>query len=124
MSDCHLPEDPARWPTDPFAVLGVDRQVDRQELRRAYHRLIRRFKPDHCPAEFRRIRDAYEHLSQYLEFREYRVFEAPAAKPEPADEADEPATAPPADGAERPDEPKSVPAGVVLPDAPRRPPIR
>jgi hypothetical protein len=34
--------------------------VPPRDLRRAYHRLIRRYKPDHAPEAFRRIREAYE----------------------------------------------------------------
>ncbi len=65
----HLPVDLARWPEDPFAVLGVDRRADETELRRAYARLIRVYKPEHAPEEFRRVRDAYEHAQQQLEQR-------------------------------------------------------
>jgi hypothetical protein len=55
-----LPDDPRDWPTDPFALLGVPRSVGEAELKRAYTRLIRKYKPEHAPDEFRRIRAAYE----------------------------------------------------------------
>src|SRR5262249_25363412 len=35
-----------------------------------YHALIRRYKPEQAPEEFRRIREAYETVSQYVEWRE------------------------------------------------------
>jgi hypothetical protein len=70
MSDSHLPDDPAQWPADPFALLGVDRHVDQRELRKAYTRLIRIFKPEHFPEQFRRIRAAYEMLEGYVQYRE------------------------------------------------------
>ncbi len=55
-----LPDDPREWPTDPFALLGVPRSVGETDLKRAYTRLIRKYKPEHAPEEFRRIREAYE----------------------------------------------------------------
>ncbi|AWM41999.1 Chaperone protein DnaJ [Gemmata obscuriglobus] len=55
-----LPDDPRDWPADPFALLGVPRSVSEADLKRAYTRLIRKYKPDHAPDEFRRIREAYE----------------------------------------------------------------
>lgn len=55
-----LPDDPRDWPTDPFALLGVPRNVSESDLKRAYTRLIKKFKPEHAPDEFRRIREAYE----------------------------------------------------------------
>jgi hypothetical protein len=78
MSNDPLPDDPARWPNDPYALLGVERQVDRQELRRAYVRLIRRFKPEHFPEQFRRIRDAYESIDGYLQYQEHFCVESPS----------------------------------------------
>lgn len=62
MSESSLPDDIRDWPADPAELLGLARNAGLRELRRAYSRLIRRFKPEHHPAEFRRIRDAYEAL--------------------------------------------------------------
>ena len=60
MSD-HLPSDnPSTWPRDPYKLLGVARGASEREVRRAYHNLIRKFKPEHAPEAFRRIREAYE----------------------------------------------------------------
>lgn len=55
-----LPDDPRDWPTDPFSLLGVTRSVSEADLKRAYTRLIKKYKPEHKPEEFRRIREAYE----------------------------------------------------------------
>ncbi|MBN9523623.1 J domain-containing protein [bacterium] len=55
-----LPDDPTDWPADPFALLGVRPGASEQDVKRAYTRLIRRFKPEHAPEQFRRIREAYE----------------------------------------------------------------
>ena len=60
MSDHSLPSDPSSWPRDPFRLLGVSPGVTARELRKAYLHLIRSYKPEHAPEEFKRIRDAYE----------------------------------------------------------------
>ena len=76
MSDSHLPDDVRRWPKDPFALLGISRNVDARELRRAYTRLIRDYKPEHCPDQFRLIREAYESAQRWV------AWNAPAPAPE------------------------------------------
>ena len=60
MSELPLPEDVTRWPSDPFELLGVRRGSDEKELKRAYQRLLRVYRPERFPEEFRRLRDAYE----------------------------------------------------------------
>ena len=59
MSD-ELPNDIGRWPKDPFKLLGVPFDVTPRDLKRAYTRRIRTYKPEHAPEEFRRIREAYD----------------------------------------------------------------
>lgn len=61
----------SRWPDDPATLLGVGEEVSRRDLKRAYTRLIKRFKPEHAPDQFRRLREAYEQLDQQLEWREF-----------------------------------------------------
>ncbi len=69
MSAPDLPDNLRDWPTDPFALLGVTRGAGEMDIKRAYTRLIRRFKPEHSPEHFRRIRQAYETcLDQYRWF--------------------------------------------------------
>ncbi len=60
MSEHILPDDSSRWPSDPFELLGVPRNVTELDLKRAYTKLIRKYKPEHAPDEFRKIREAYE----------------------------------------------------------------
>jgi hypothetical protein len=60
MSDRDLPADPDSWPVDPFQLLGVVPGVSTRDLKKAYHRLIRVYKPEHHPDEFQKIRQAYE----------------------------------------------------------------
>lgn len=71
MSEHHLPDDHATWPEDPFALLGVNNTADKRELRRAYNRLVRVFRPDDCVEEFRKIREAYDAATRFAEWREH-----------------------------------------------------
>lgn len=70
MSDHRLPDDPADWPDDPHLLLGVGEQADLPTLRRAYNRLIRRYRPDEFPAEFQQIRQAYETACSFAQWRD------------------------------------------------------
>ncbi len=65
-----LPDDLSQWPVDPFLLLGVTHATDAREARRAYVRLIRRFKPEHAPEHFQRIREAYEFVQRQIEVRQ------------------------------------------------------
>ena len=74
-----LADDPAM-----FFDLGLD--WDRRDLRRAYGRWIKRFKPDAHPDEFRKIRAGFERLEDELRFQ--RMDDGPGApgraeKPKP-----------------------------------------
>lgn len=66
MSERVLPDDLDEWPDDPFALLGVPHTADAKVVRRAYAALIRRYKPEHAPDAFQRIRKAYEDASQWI----------------------------------------------------------
>jgi hypothetical protein len=59
-----LPDDASRWPGDPYALLGVSPGDDERQVRREYIRLIRRFRPDHRPLEFQKIREAFEFIQR------------------------------------------------------------
>ena len=75
MSD--LPEDVRRWPSDPFELLGVSRDVPPRELKRAYTHLIRTYKPEHAPEQFRRIREAYDKAVEGMQVIEELAKEHP-----------------------------------------------
>lgn len=78
MSDLPLPEDLDRWPSDPFQLLQVTRQVDAVELKRAYQRLLRVYRPERYPEEFRRLRAAYDDAAGWLErVASYRTNDEP-----------------------------------------------
>lgn len=55
-------------PHSPQAFFGVEDGFDRRDLKRKYNRLIRRFKPEKSPAEFQKIRAAYEILDNHLRY--------------------------------------------------------
>ena len=47
---------------DPYSVLGLSRQADDEDIKRAYFQLVRQFPPEREPEKFRDIRTAYEQL--------------------------------------------------------------
>jgi hypothetical protein len=67
MSDHEQPH----WdllPRHPAEFFELPAEYDLVELKRRYHALIRRFKPERFPAEFQKIRAAYERLSDALRY--------------------------------------------------------
>jgi hypothetical protein len=85
MNEHMLPEDLSRWPANPFELLGVPPGVGERDLRRAYTRLIRVYKPEQFPEHFRRIREAYEAARHFVPF--FTPSEAPVAPPVPSTES-------------------------------------
>ena len=59
-------------PHNPQAFFGLGESYERRDLKRAYGKLIRRFKPETHPGEFQRIRAAYEELESHLRYGESR----------------------------------------------------
>jgi hypothetical protein len=63
-------DDPAPpWhllPHSPWQFFGLGPTATRDDLKLAYSRLVRRFKPDKFPDEFKRIRAAYEQVDRRL----------------------------------------------------------
>lgn len=68
-----MPDDIGNWdflPHRPLEFFGLSPTFDRKDLKRAYGRLIRQYKPESHPAEFQRIRAAYEDLDRTLRYRD------------------------------------------------------
>lgn len=55
-------------PHNPIQFFELESGFDRKDLKRSYNRLIKKFKPEKFPAEFQRIRSAYEQLEQQLRY--------------------------------------------------------
>ncbi|CAN5547282.1 hypothetical protein BH11PLA2_BH11PLA2_25470 [soil metagenome] len=75
-----LPNDLKAWPADDFEILGVSRTAADDDIRRAYTRLIRRFKPEHFPEHFQRIREAYDTCRMQSQL--YRMIPEKSEEPE------------------------------------------
>lgn len=65
---------------DPFAVLGISSDATADELRARYRELVRRHPPDHDPAAFERIRDAYAAATDPHRRAKDRLFGPPPAQ--------------------------------------------
>jgi hypothetical protein len=84
MSTPDLPQDMHLWPADPYALLGVAEGVSQRDLKRAYTSLIRTYKPEQFPEQFRRIREAYEEVLGRVKLAEFAAAHGtPAAPVEP-----------------------------------------
>lgn len=82
------PTDEPSWellPDHPEEFFCLEDEYDRRELKRAYTRLIKRFKPERCPAEFKRIRAAYEVLDEQLRYGALGSFTESISFDPPAD---------------------------------------
>ncbi len=69
-----------RWDLvhDPVAFFGLEGDFDRKQLKRAYKKLVLRFRPEEHPEEFQKIRTAYEALERELT---YGIPRTPAPMP-------------------------------------------
>ena len=57
-----------RLPHDPVGFFELADDFDRKTLKRKYNQFIRQFKPERFPAEFQKIRAAYEQLDGQLRY--------------------------------------------------------
>lgn len=83
MSDSETPQ----WdflPHRPREFFELEVGFGRQELKRAYNKWLRLFKPDKFPKEFQQIRAAYEYLESGLRYgRETEFHTPPSNAPKP-----------------------------------------
>lgn len=89
---------------NPFELLGVGRDADEREIRRAYTAKLRHTRPDDDPEGFQRLHEAYQRLLQI------RRHQANHQQPTIMVKAVEPAMAPPV---EPPAELRPVPAPMM-----------
>ncbi len=57
-----------------YEILEVDSSADEKEIKRAYVRMLRKFPPEKAPEEFKKIREAYECLSDPISRAEYNAY--------------------------------------------------
>lgn len=77
MTSAGSPPPPLPPGDDPYELLGVTPGASERDVRKAYARRIKTYRPDRAPAEFQRIQRAFEELCSGLISEE-----APAAPPE------------------------------------------
>lgn len=54
-----------------YEILNIDKSADAQQLKRAYFNQVRRYPPERFPEEFKRLREAYEALSDPQKRKKY-----------------------------------------------------
>ncbi len=60
--------------SDPYAVLGIGRNADDEQIRAAYVAKLKQFPPDRSPAEFELVRDAYDLLRDRRRRAQHMLF--------------------------------------------------
>ena len=55
-------------PQHPQAFFELDDGFDQKTLKRVYNRLLKKYKPEKAPDEFKRLRRAYEDLDEQLRY--------------------------------------------------------
>lgn len=68
MTNNPIEPDWSALPQDPETFFGLDPGYDRKDLKRRYNEYLKRYKPEHFPQEFQRIRAAYENLESRLRY--------------------------------------------------------
>jgi hypothetical protein len=66
-----MDEQEPQWsllPSQPVEFFNLAEGYDRKDLKRAYNRLLRMYKPEKFPAEFQKIRSAYELLDARMRY--------------------------------------------------------
>lgn len=56
---------------DLYQVLGIDKSADERAIKKAYFALVRKYPPETHPEEFKKIREAYEVLSNPTSRKDY-----------------------------------------------------
>lgn len=55
-------------PDQPTAFFGLNSEFDKKDLKRAYNRFIKQYKPEKFPEEFKKIRAAYDEVERQLRY--------------------------------------------------------
>ncbi|WP_442481942.1 hypothetical protein [Aeoliella sp. SH292] len=103
--------DTPRWellPRDPVGFFELSEGFDRKDLKRAYNRLLRIYKPEKYPSEFQQIRQAYEELDEQLRYHGSATSRRVAVPEDWQTDAEAPQPATPTTAAPKPSEPTLV----------------
>ncbi len=90
-----LSDDISEWPLSPYGILGLERNAERADVRRAYSGLIKRFRPETHPQHFQRIREAFETVLAAVEARGQATVTADLGRPSEPERAEFPLHAKP-----------------------------
>lgn len=104
-------------PYDAEGFFGLSGQFDLRDLKRSYNRLIRRYKPERAPAEFQRIRAAYEQLNDRLRYNLPSPQRHPPDHPHPLPQPGEPTNETPSPDPPETSAEESQPASAWQPPA-------
>ena len=61
----------------PYELLEIAETVDQKEIRRAYLQKIREYPPEHSPAKFQEVVQAYQLIKNETERNRLRIFGMP-----------------------------------------------
>ncbi|MBF0148935.1 MAG: DnaJ domain-containing protein [Magnetococcales bacterium] len=64
---------------DPYFILGVDRGVDDEGVRKAYLEKIRQWPPEHYPDEFQKVSEACSLIQTHKKRLAFQLFHSSAA---------------------------------------------
>lgn len=70
MNSPALPESMDDWPSNLYELFGVSEKCSDRDLRRAYHRLIKIYRAEEYPEQFRKLNESYESLRARLRYEE------------------------------------------------------
>ena len=59
---------------NPYDILDVTNEATDDEIRKAYLELVRKFPPDTCPEQFKKIREAYSFIENETARIKYYLF--------------------------------------------------
>lgn len=84
-------EETVNWsylPHSPEKFFECDENSTRRDLKRAYNKILKKFKPEQYPEEFKKIRKAFEELDSRLSYG-FKAVAAFESLEEPAEEAEQ-----------------------------------
>lgn len=59
--------------SNPYDILGIDRDADKKTIKKAYAELVKQYHPEEHPEEWKRIHDAYEQAMELASAKRQKV---------------------------------------------------